>query len=103
MTTPSQYQRLNEAAELYSMHLELTRMLCATIKKLHGGLTWTGNVDTEEAQQWRDTALAITQAVESRFHDVLDPVVQRLEELDDAIKSKLPKPPGTIIMPGDNN
>jgi len=103
MTTPSQYRRLNEAAELYTMHMELTRVLCKTITQLHGGLKFEGEVDTPEAQEWRETALAISQAVESKYHEVLDPIVQRLGELDETIKSKLPKPPGAIILPGSEN
>lgn len=103
MTTPSQYRRLNEAAELYTMHMELTRLLCKTIKQLHGGLKFEGETETPEAQQWRETAMAISQAVETKFHEVLDPVVQRLEELDETIKSKLPQPPGSIILPGQDN
>jgi hypothetical protein len=47
--------------------------------------------------------MAIAHAVESAFHEKLDPYVKRLEELDIAIKSNLPKPPGSIILPGEEN
>lgn len=102
MTTPSKWNRLNKAAELYSLQMDVTEHLCKAIKGLHGGLKFEGE-DTEENRQWRETALAIAQAVEHEFHATLDPYVARLEEIAKAIKDNLPKPPGSIILPGEEN
>ncbi len=101
MTTPAKWRRLHEAADLYTLHLHVTNELCKAIKGLHGGLKFEGE-DTPENQQWRETALAIAQAVEAEFHAHLDPYVEKLEEIDQAIKANLPKPPGSIILPGEN-
>jgi hypothetical protein len=103
MTTPSKWARLNEAAQLYIQFGATAMMLCKTIKGLHGGLKFEGEIDTPEKEQMRDTALAISQAVEHEFHKILDPYVKELEEIDLAIKANLPKAPGSIILPGDNN
>jgi hypothetical protein len=75
--------------------------MCQTIKKMHSGMKFEGP-DTEENKQWRETAMAISQAIEEQFHAVLDPYVKRLEEIDEAITGKLPKPPGSIILPGED-
>ncbi len=102
MTTPSQWRRLHQAADLYTLQMEVTRALCKAIRGLHGGLKFEGE-DTEENREYRETAMAICQAVESQFHAVLDPYVKRLEEIDESIKANLPKPPGSIVLPGDSN
>ena len=102
MTTPSKYRRLNEAADLYLEFGKTTLALCQQIKKLHGGLKFDGEASPEN-DEWRTTALAISNAVEQAFHQVLDPYVLRLEELDVAIRSNLPKAPGSIVLPGEEN
>lgn len=101
MTTPSKWNRLNKAADLYTLQMEVTQALCKTIKGLRGGLRFEGE-DTEENRQYRETALAVAKAVEHEFHAHLDPYVERLEEIAKAIKDNLPKPPGSIILPGED-
>ena len=102
MTTPSKYRRLNEAADLYLLFGQTTMHLCKAIQGLHGGLKFEGEA-TPENEEWRTTALSIAQAIEFKFHEVLDPYVKKLEEIDLAIKNNLPKPPGSIVLPGEEN
>jgi hypothetical protein len=102
MTTPSKYRRLREASDLYVEYAVVAMRLCQQIKKLHGGLKFDGP-DTPENEEWKSTAMAIATAIEGKFHEVLDPYVTRLEELDVAIRSNLPKAPGSIILPGEEN
>jgi hypothetical protein len=102
MTTPSKYRRLNEAADLYILFGQTTMHLCKTIKGLKGGLKFEGE-STPENEEWRTTALAIAEAIETKFHEVLDPYVKKLEEIDVAIRDNLPKPPGSIVLPGEEN
>jgi hypothetical protein len=103
MTTPSKYRRLNEAAELYMLFGQTTMQMCKAVKGIHGGLRFEGEVDTPEKQAMRDSILAVALAIETEFHKILDPYVEKLEEIDKAIRDNLPKPPGSIILPGDNN
>jgi hypothetical protein len=93
---------LNRAAEGFVQYRNLVKQLCITIKGMKGGLRFEGE-DTEENRQWREVAMAISTAIEAEFHKVLDPYVERLEEIDKTIvEENLPKP-SNIILPGDNN
>lgn len=103
MTTPGQWNRLNHAAELYSMHFEVTEMLCTAIKRLHGGIQLENEITSEEDRAMFEVANKVATAVEQAFHHVLDPYVLKLEEISQSIKANLPKPPGSIVLPGDVN
>jgi len=102
MTTPSKHRRLNEAAELYLLFGSTAMALCKAIEGIHGGLRFEGECDTPEKEAMRDTLLSVALAIETEFHKVLDPYVEKLKEIDIAIKDNLPKPSG-IILPGDIN
>lgn len=103
MTTPGRYAKLNTAAELYAMHFELTEMLCEAIKKLHGGIRLEQDITSKEQEALLEVANQVANSVEAAFHSVLDPYVNKLEEISAAIKANLPKPPGSIILPGEPN
>jgi len=76
--------------------------MCQAIKGMHGNVRIEGD-DSPEKDEAVKIAQAVAGAVEMEFHKVLDPYVKRLEEIDQAIKANLPKPSGSIILPGDNN
>jgi hypothetical protein len=97
MTTPSAYRRLNKAAELYMQFLGTTMQLCQTVKGMNAQLMF----DESVAQDTRDTLQGIATNVERAFKDQLNPMIERLMNLDKQIRENLPDPNKRIVAPED--
>jgi hypothetical protein len=102
MTTPAQWRKYHEAAEAYVYFLQTSMALCKQIRSLKGGVRIEGEAGPEREQALA-LAASIAGAVETEMKKALMPYVERLEKLSISITDRLPKPPGSIVLPGDSN
>lgn len=101
MTTPSQWRKYHESAEAYVYFMQTAMALCKRIKDLKGGVRIEGEAG-EEKEQALAMAASIAGAVETEMKRALMPYVERLEKLSISITDRLPKPPGSIVLPGED-
>lgn len=99
MTTPSAYRRLNKAADLYVQFLGTTMQMCQIIKGMQAKLVF----DESVPEDTRKNVQNIASNVEREFKRQLEPVMERLFNLEKLIKENLPDPNKRIITPEDNN
>lgn len=102
MTTPSQWRRLHQASDDYVYFMQTAIAMCEKIKGLKSGVRLEGE-DSPEKEEALAMAAAIAGAVETEFKRAMQPYIERLEKLALSITNQLPKPPGSIVLPGEEN
>lgn len=102
MTTPSQWRKLHEASDDYVYFMQTAMALCHRIRTLEAGVRLEGEEGPEKAEALA-MAAAIAGSVQTSIQKTLMPYIERLEKLAQSITSKLPKPPGSIVLPGEEN
>jgi ABC-type Fe3+/spermidine/putrescine transport system ATPase subunit len=99
MTTPSRYRKLNQAAELYVQFMGTAMVLCQTINNMNAKLVF----DDDVPQASREILQRVAENQERAFKEQLNPLIERLSNLEKKIRENLPDPNKLIVTPENNN